>query len=79
MIPAWLLVMYTTGFWGKMAGAIALGWFWQQCGWLAHDFLHHAVVKSNRTINDCFGLLVGNIYLGFSVDWWKNKHNTHHR
>lgn len=24
------------------------------------------------------GLLVGNVFQGFSVEWWKNKHNTHH-
>jgi hypothetical protein len=26
-----------------MIGAVILGLFWQQSGWLAHDFLHHQV------------------------------------
>lgn len=51
--------------------------FWQQCGWLAHDFLHHQVFKY-RPLNNVFGILVGNIFQGFSVSWWKNKHNHHH-
>ncbi|KAJ3413499.1 hypothetical protein HDV05_007882 [Chytridiales sp. JEL 0842] len=51
--------------------------FWQQCGWLAHDFLHHQVFE-NRIYNDMVGYIVGNCWLGFSVSWWKNKHCTHH-
>lgn len=51
--------------------------FWQQCGWLAHDFLHHQVFD-NRSINNMMGYLIGNVFQGFSVDWWKSKHNTHH-
>ena len=27
----------------SMCGALLLALFWQQCGWLAHDFLHHQV------------------------------------
>lgn len=57
--------------------AFVLAVFWQQCGWLAHDFLHHQVFN-NRGLNNLGGLLIGNIYQGFSVNWWKNKHNHHH-
>lgn len=51
--------------------------FWQQCGWLAHDFLHHQVF-THRGINNIFGILIGNVFQGFSVAWWKAKHNRHH-
>mmetsp|Transcript_11569 Transcript_11569/g.24987 ORF Transcript_11569/g.24987 Transcript_11569/m.24987 type:complete len:473 (+) Transcript_11569:167-1585(+) len=57
--------------------AVILALFWQQCGWLAHDFLHHQVFK-NRVLNNIAGLLVGNVFQGFSVSWWKMKHNHHH-
>lgn len=60
-----------------LTGAVLLGLFWQQCGWLAHDFLHHQVFKT-RMYGDLMGLLVGNVFQGFSVHWWKMKHNTHH-
>lgn len=59
------------------ASAIWLGLFFQQCGWLAHDFLHHQVF-SKRRYGDWMGILVGNFFQGYSVQWWKNKHNGHH-
>lgn len=60
-----------------LLAAVTLGLFWQQCGWLAHDFLHHQVFKQ-RFYGDCVGLVVGNLFQGFSVNWWKSKHNAHH-
>lgn len=60
-----------------ISSAIILAVFWQQCGWLAHDFLHHQVFM-NRGFNNIAGLIIGNLYQGFSVNWWKNKHNHHH-
>lgn len=61
----------------NMVGALLLGLFWQQCGWLAHDFLHHQVFK-NRAYGDFMGLIIGDLFQGFSVQWWKSKHNAHH-
>lgn len=60
-----------------MLGAFLMAVFWQQCGWLAHDFLHHQVFKA-RGYGDLAGVFWGNLMQGFSVGWWKNKHNTHH-
>jgi fatty acid desaturase/cytochrome b involved in lipid metabolism len=57
--------------------ALLLGLFWQQCGWLAHDFLHHQVFKT-RTYGDLAGVVIGDLFQGFSVQWWKSKHNSHH-
>jgi fatty acid desaturase len=70
-------VVYFDSFAIHIFGAIILGLFWQQCGWLAHDFLHHQVFK-NRAYNDIMGIFVGNVSQGFSVQWWKSKHNAHH-
>lgn len=67
----------TDSFAVNMVGAIILGLFWQQCGWLAHDFLHHQVFK-NRLYGDMAGLIIGDLWQGFSVQWWKSKHNAHH-
>merc|ERR1712160_744 len=60
-----------------IASALLLALFWQQCGWLAHDFLHHQVFKK-REYGDYAGLFWGNLMQGFSVQWWKNKQNGHH-
>jgi len=61
----------------NMIGAVLLGLFWQQSGWLAHDFLHHQVFKT-RAYGDMMGVMLGNLFQGFSVQWWKSKHNAHH-
>ena len=61
----------------QMTAAFMLGLFFQQCGWLAHDFLHHQVFKK-RKYGDLFGIFWGNLMQGYSVQWWKNKHNGHH-
>jgi len=62
---------------GFTASAALLALFWQQCGWLAHDLCHNQVFE-NRGWNTIGGLMVGGVWAGFSVDWWKGKHNTHH-
>jgi fatty acid desaturase len=61
----------------NMIGSFFVALFWQQCGWLAHDFLHHQVFR-NRKYGDMMGLIVGDLFQGFSVQWWKGKHNSHH-
>lgn len=60
-----------------VVAAMTLGLFFQQSGWLAHDFVHHQVFRS-RKLNDYFGMFWGNVAQGYSVQWWKNKHNGHH-
>jgi fatty acid desaturase/predicted heme/steroid binding protein len=60
-----------------IASALWMGMFFQQCGWLAHDFLHHQVYKKRR-YGDYSGLFWGGVMQGFSAQWWKNKHNGHH-
>jgi len=60
-----------------IASALVMGLFWQQSGWLAHDFCHQQVF-SRRAANDAVALFLGNVCQGFSVAWWKAKHNQHH-
>jgi len=63
------------GYW--LASCIFLGIGYQQSGWLGHDFCHHTIFR-NRKVNNFFGYLTGNVLAGFSVNWWKDRHNTHH-
>lgn len=77
LAAAFCCVIFSKSFYVHMVGAVFLATFWQQCGWLAHDFLHHQVFK-NRFYGDFMGIIVGNLFQGFSVGWWKSKHNTHH-
>lgn len=72
-----LLVMAGDSLLITTLAAIFLGVFWQQTGWLSHDFCHHQVFTARRW-NDAMGYLLGNLMQGFSSDWWKTKHNLHH-
>lgn len=72
-----LCAIKSNNFMINMLGAFFVALFWQQCGWLAHDFLHHQVFK-NRLYGDLMGIIVGDLFQGFSVQWWKTKHNSHH-
>ncbi|PXF47473.1 Bifunctional delta 6-fatty acyl acetylenase/desaturase [Gracilariopsis chorda] len=76
-LSATIALAFPSSSFACFVAALLMALFWQQCGWLAHDFLHHQVFV-NRGINNLFGLLIGNIFQGFSVSWWKNKHNHHH-
>lgn len=75
-----LLMLYL---WGKtsllavIGAGLLMGLFWQQCGWLAHDFGHHQCFDDRQT-NDAVVIFLGDFCQGFSLSWWKNKHNTHH-
>lgn len=60
-----------------LLSAIALGLFWQQAGWLSHEYCHHCVF-TNRKLNNAFGYVMGNLLQGYSISWWKDRHNTHH-
>lgn len=61
----------------KIAAAFFIALFWQQCGWTSHDYAHHAVFK-NRRLNDVAVLFFGGLFQGFSLSWWRSKHNRHH-
>lgn len=72
-ISGCVLAIY--GHW--IIGAILLGLGYQQFGWLAHDMAHHNFT-SNRKWNNFLIYMTGNVGLGISCNWWKNRHNTHH-
>ncbi|KAL2621894.1 hypothetical protein R1flu_002099 [Riccia fluitans] len=69
---------WSTSFWAILLSSCLIGLYWQQCGWLAHDFVHNQVTE-NRSFNSYVGgLFWGNLAQGFSLGWWKTKHNVHH-
>ena len=78
VLACYLAVTNESASWSMtIIAATILALFWQQCGWLAHDFLHHQVFKT-RSLGDLAGIIIGNVFQGFSVHWWKGKHNAHH-
>merc|ERR1712160_163481 len=45
---AFLMMNYSERTSVHLAASAFMGLFFQQCGWLAHDFLHHQVYKKRR-------------------------------
>ena len=58
-----------------------LGVSFYLCGWTAHDYLHHGVLKHSQAQlvlgNNVAGFLLG-MWQGFTPAWWRARHNTHH-
>jgi fatty acid desaturase len=76
-LSLWILAHYGHNSLAVVVSGIICGLYFQQCGWLAHDVLHHQLFE-NRDVNRAWGYLVGNMCQGFSVAWWTDKHTTHH-
>ena len=60
----------------RMAGAAAMGVFWQQSVGIGHDLGHSGVTHSFYKDHAIGSLL--SAFMGLSVGWWKSSHNTHH-
>lgn len=73
--------MLKAGVGSPLVGALMIGFGWYLDGWLAHDYLHHAVFKGpvSRTVgwNNAMGYFLGFLQ-GYAVEWWRARHNTHH-
>ena len=60
-----------------LLAALALGVLSTQFGLIAHDLAHKQVFRSRRNVTVA-SLLVGNVLLGMSYTWWREKHDRHH-
>ncbi|KNC49681.1 delta 6-fatty acetylenase [Thecamonas trahens ATCC 50062] len=69
-------VMPNTWCWNAI-GCVALAFFWQQNGWISHDYLHYSVFDS-RLSNWVLPWILGAVGSGYTYIWWSRKHNTHH-
>lgn len=78
LIASWTIVAWSTSLLALLTSAFFLALFFQQTGWLAHDFLHHQVFKSRSLNHWIGGYFLGNVAMGFSDSWWTSKHNLHH-
>lgn len=76
-IAIFLKGYYDQQVWMQYVGGFLVGFFWQQTNFLGHDAGHGSVIL-NKSMNNWFGLLVGNISSGLSIAWWKHTHYTHH-
>ena len=58
-------------------GAFILAFFWQQNGFIMHEFMHSQVFH-DRKKDEVGGLVYGTFCFGISAHWWKDEHIIHH-
>jgi fatty acid desaturase len=63
--------------WVQMLNAVFLAIVFTQIGLVGHDVGHRQTLRRGW-LNDALGLVLGNLLLGISRDWWVTKHNMHH-
>jgi fatty acid desaturase len=64
--------------WLQLANAGYLAVVFVQISFLAHDFGHRQFSFRRSWKNTWSTLLLGNLLLGMSRQWWIDKHNEHH-
>jgi fatty acid desaturase len=64
--------------WLQLANAVYLAFVFVQISFLAHDFGHRQFSFRAAWKNDWATLILGNLLLGVSRQWWIDKHNDHH-
>ena len=64
--------------WLQLLNATYLAFVFVQISLLAHDCGHRQFSFHASRKNDWATLILGNLLLGVSRDWWIDKHNEHH-
>eukprot|EP00521_Asterionellopsis_glacialis_P008849 CAMPEP_0195285944 /NCGR_PEP_ID=MMETSP0707-20130614/3593_1 /TAXON_ID=33640 /ORGANISM="Asterionellopsis glacialis, Strain CCMP134" /LENGTH=570 /DNA_ID=CAMNT_0040345521 /DNA_START=85 /DNA_END=1797 /DNA_ORIENTATION=+ len=76
-VSALYLSLACTSTAAHMAGAVVMGFFWQQLAGWGHD-IGHSSVSHNFQYDNLIGATIGCALMGISTGWWKHSHNTHH-
>lgn len=66
------------GTWLQLANAVYLAVVFVQISFLAHDLGHRQFSFRTPWKNEWATLVLGNLLLGMSRQWWIDKHNEHH-
>ena len=64
--------------WSQLLNAAYLAFVFVQISLIAHDFGHRQFSFRTPWKNDWLTLILGNLLLGISRQWWIIKHNEHH-
>ena len=63
--------------WLQLLDAACLAFIFAQSGFIGHDACHQQIFRASWK-NDIIALIFGNLLVGFSRQWWTDKHNQHH-
>jgi fatty acid desaturase len=66
--------------WMRLFSAFYMALVFAQVSYLGHDTGHLAIFtgRKKREQHMALGLVAGNLLLGMSISWWRDKHNAHH-
>ncbi|KAJ9451744.1 Sphingolipid 10-desaturase [Diplonema papillatum] len=74
----WLLLSLLLLRWDcYVASGLSIAVFWQQSGFMMHDFMHSQVTHT-RSNDRWFGMLFGTTALAVDGHWWRDEHFVHH-
>jgi fatty acid desaturase len=77
LAAGWAAFVVAGDSWWQLAVAVFLAVMFTQVGFLGHDAGHRQIFASRRA-SYVLGVLLGNLGIGLSYDWWVDKHNRHH-
>jgi fatty acid desaturase len=77
LAAGWAAFAVTGDSWWQLAVAVFLAVMFTQVGFLGHDAGHRQIFASRRA-SYVLGVLLGNLGIGLSYNWWVDKHNRHH-
>ena len=81
MIAAGIIALVVfDNIWARLLTAAYLALVMAQVSYLGHDAGHLNVFtgRKKREQHMALGLVAGNLLLGMSISWWRDKHNSHH-
>jgi fatty acid desaturase len=72
------LLLIVDNLWLQLLNAAYLAFVFVQISLIAHDMGHRQFSFRASWKNDWLTLILGNLLLGISRQWWIDKHNDHH-
>jgi len=73
----WAVVWLVGNTWWQLVLAIPAAVFSVRMIFVGHDIGHRQVART-RQVNRVLGLVVGDVIVGLSSNWWVDKHSRHH-
>ncbi len=64
--------------WWQMFTAVGFAVLFTQTAFLGHDAAHRQIFRSGGRWNDWVSLVIGDLFIGMSYEWWQHKHTRHH-
>ncbi len=78
LVPSLTFLLIFDNLWLQLLNAAYLAFVFVQISLVAHDFGHRQFSVGASWKNECLALILGNLLLGVSQQWWIDKHNEHH-